>query len=202
MQSDLPFSQACENNKDAILAVLARVFGDRRNVLEIGSGTAQHAVHFARALTHLSWQPTELPVSLSVPASRIDRYEGDNLLPLQPLDVYTRPWSVAPADAVFSANSLHIMPFDAVESLFAELSVWSPADAVLAIYGPFNYGGAYTSESNAHFDQWLAARDARSAIRDFEAVDALAANAGFNLEEDNEMPANNRLLVWRRPAGS
>lgn len=194
----LPFSQACENNKPFILDVLREVFADRHRVLEIGSGTGQHACHFAEHLPWLQWQPSDLPENLPVLHPRCARYAGDNLLPELALDVRERPWPVAIPDALFSANSLHIMAFTAVQDFFAALAIGAPRDAVLAIYGPFNYHGAYTSASNAQFDQWLSQRDPVSGIRDFEAVNALADGAGFSLLRDCAMPANNRLLVWRR----
>ncbi len=180
--------------------MLRRVFADRRQVLEIGSGTAQHATHFAAALPRLRWQPTDLPEYLPGVVPRCRAYPGDNILPPAVLDVRQRPWPLAPGDydALFSANTLHIMAYAAVELLFAELGERARPDTVLAVYGPFNYGGRYTSDSNARFDQWLASRDPDSAIRDFEQVDGLARAAGFLLAEDNAMPANNRLLVWRR----
>jgi hypothetical protein len=193
---ELPYSQACENNKGPILARLQECFADRRQVLEIGSGTGQHACHFAANMPWLQWQPTELPENLPLLHPRCAASGLDNLLPEQALDVTSDPWPVAIPDAVFSANCLHIMPFAAVERLFTVLGNHAGNDVVLAIYGPFNYGGRYTSESNARFDQWLAQRDPRSGIRDFEAVDRLAAAAGFALRDDHAMPANNRLLVW------
>jgi len=193
----LPFSQACENNKPYILDILRDVFADRTAVLEIGSGTGQHACHFAGNLVHLAWQPTDIPENLPVLSPRVRAYTGDNLLPPLALDVRDNPWPVPVPDAVFTANSLHIMAFEAVEQLFAGLARGRPSDCVLAVYGPFNYGGRYTSDSNARFDQWLAQQHPDSAIRDFEAVNALAQEAGFALESDNAMPANNRLLVWR-----
>ncbi len=200
--NNLPFSQACENNKGAILTVLREVFSDRRQVLEIGSGTGQHATHFASALTHLLWQPTEVPQNLHVLRPRCAAYAGGNLLREQALDVWDEPWQVSIPDAVFSANTLHIMSFASVQRLFEVLgdAVYetSGADRVLAVYGPFNYGGEYTSESNARFDRWLAEQHPDSAIRDFEAVNALAQQAGYTLLSDNEMPANNRLLVWKK----
>lgn len=196
--NELPFSQSCENNKAPILAVLAEVFAQRQQVLEIASGTGQHACHFAAAMPHLRWQPTELPANIPVLQPRCSAYSGDNLLPPQALDVRQQPWPVAVPDAVFTANSLHIMAFDAVGKLFAALGKQAAADTLLAVYGPFNYGGRYTSDSNARFDQWLAAQHPDSAIRDFERVDALACENGFELEQDNAMPANNRLLVWRK----
>lgn len=194
----LPFSQSCENNKAAILEVLEHAFADRRRVLEIASGTGQHACHFAAAMPWLSWQPTELPENLSILQPRCATFPGENLLQPQALDVRDEAWTVDVADALFSANSLHIMAWSAVESLFASLAARAGDDTVLAIYGPFNYAGRYTSESNARFDQWLAERDPASAIRDFERVDELADRAGFTLRDDHAMPANNRLLLWRR----
>ncbi|MEE4144846.1 MAG: DUF938 domain-containing protein [Halieaceae bacterium] len=194
----LPFSQACENNKAAILEVLSKVFADRREVLEIASGTGQHACHFAAHMPWLRWQPTELPENLALLGPRCRTYEGANLLPPGALDVRANPWPLTVPDALFTANSLHIMAWSAVEQFFAGLARHAGSDVVLAVYGPFNYRGEYTSASNARFDQWLAQQNPDSAIRDFEAVDALAAAAGFSLEADNAMPANNRLLVWRK----
>ena len=198
----VPFSQSCENNKSYILEVLTRVFADRRRVLEIASGTGQHACHFAANMPWLRWQPTELPENLPVLHPRCAAYAGDNLLPEQALDVCDQPWPVDIPDAIFSANSLHIMAFSAVEKLFTALGKSAGDDVVLAIYGPFNYNGRYTSDSNARFDQWLAQRSPDSAIRHFEDVDRLAAGAGFKLQGDHEMPANNRLLVWAKQIGT
>ncbi len=194
----LPFSQACENNRQPILDILGRVFADRSEVLEIASGTGQHATWFAQHMPQLRWRPTELPVNLPVLLPRCEHYAGDNLAPPTTLDVSARPWSCSVPHALFSANSLHIMPWESVEDFFAELGERAEADTLLAIYGPFNYGGKYTSDSNARFDQWLAAQSPYSAIRDFEKVDALARLAGFELLEDNAMPANNRLLLWHK----
>ena len=194
----LPFSQACENNKAFILEVLLEAFTDRREVLEIASGTGQHACHFAAHMPWLRWQPTELPENLPLLTPRCRAYPGANLLTPLALDVREPIWPSAIPDALFSANSLHIMGFAAVERFFTALENQAGSDAVLAIYGPFNYGGTYTSASNARFDQWLAQQHPASAIRDFEAVDRLAAGAGFALQQDHAMPANNRLLVWRK----
>jgi hypothetical protein len=196
----LPYSQSCENNKDFILEVLTRIFQGSDAVLEIGSGTGQHACHFATHMPWLNWQPTELADNLSILAPRCRSYRGDNLLPPLTLDVRQRPWPVPVPDAVFSANSLHIMAFDAVELLFDALGSYAGEELVLAVYGPFNYGGRYTSASNANFDQWLARQHPDSAIRDFEDVNRLAQAAGLCLESDIEMPANNRLLVWQKSA--
>ena len=195
---ELPFSQACENNKDPILTILRAVFADRREVLEIGSGTGQHATYFASQLPQLTWQPTDIPANLHWLRPRCEHYAGDNLATSVALDVTAPAWPVPVPDAVFTANSLHIMPYSAVESLFRALGEHAQQDTLLAVYGHFNYGGRYTSESNARFDQWLAEQHPESAIREFEAVDGLAGDAGFVLEQDNAMPANNRLVVWRK----
>lgn len=198
---DKPFSPSSERNRDPILDVLRGTFADRRRVLEIGSGTGQHAVHFAMHLPHLQWQA----------ADRLENHEGirawlaDAALPNTPpplaLDVNQARWPRGPFDAVFSANTLHIMGWDEVQTLFRRLPEVLEADACLVIYGPFNYGGAFTSPSNAAFDTRLKGDDPKRGIRDFEAVDALAREIGFTLQADHEMPANNRCLVWRRSEG-
>ena len=194
-----PCSEACERNRIPILEVLRDHFADRRHVLEIGSGTGQHAVHFAAALPQLTWQTSDLEPSLP----GIRSWVGESGLPNLPqpiaLDV-TGPWPDTRFDAVFTANTLHIMGWPEVCALFAALPRVLTADAVLAVYGPFNYDGRFTSPSNAAFDAWLKQRSAHSGIRDFAAVDQLARSIGFDLLEDRPMPANNRTLVWRRTA--
>lgn len=194
----LPFSEACERNKDPILSVLRGAFADRSRVLEIGSGTGQHAVHFARCLPRLRWQPTDRAEYLDGLAARIAAEGPPNLASPVELDVLREPWPLLAADAVFSANTLHIMSRPAVEALFAGLPRVLGSGGVLAIYGPFRYRGQFTTPSNAEFDRELRARDPASGVRDFEAVDALARRAGFELVDDYAMPANNQLIVWRR----
>lgn len=194
----LPFSEACERNKGPILERLRAAFADRRRVLEIGAGTGQHAVYFARHLSQLHWQPTDRIDYLDGLARRIEAEGGQNLLPPVELDVLRECWPALPADAVFSANTLHIMSWPAVETLFARLPRVLESDAVLAIYGPFRYAGRFTTPSNAAFDRDLRQRDPSGGLRDFEAVDALARGIGFDLVADHAMPANNQLLVWRR----
>ncbi|MGQ0384370.1 MAG: DUF938 domain-containing protein [Gammaproteobacteria bacterium] len=193
----LPHSDACERNKGPILEVLRREFAGCSRVLEIGSGTGQHAVHFATGLPWLSWQATEIAESLPGLKRRI-QLEGPRNLPAPVLlEASAKRWDVGRADGVFSANTLHIMHWPQVEALFAGLPAIAKPGCVLAIYGPFRYGGKYTSESNASFDDWLHAQDPGSGIRDFEAVDTLARAAGYLLVADHRMPANNQTLVWR-----
>ncbi len=193
-----PYAEACERNRGPILEVLRDHFADRRHVLEIGSGTGQHAVHFAAALPQLIWQTSD--VDSNLPGIRLWLEEAGlpNLSPPMALDV-TGPWPDERFDAIFTANTLHIMSWPEVRDLFAALPQVLTADAVLAVYGPFNYDGRFTSESNAAFDAWLKQRySVHSGIRDFAAVDELAHSIGFELVEDRAMPANNRTLVWRR----
>ena len=192
----LPFSDACERNKAPILEVLRTAFARCTRVVEIGAGTGQHAVHFARHLPHLSWQPTDRAEYLPDLAARIAAEGPPNLAPPVELDVLQRHWPAARGDAVFSANTLHIMSWPAVEALFAGLPCVLEAGGVLAIYGPFKYGGRFTTESNAAFDAMLRERDPASGLRDFEAVNALAGRVGLKLSADHAMPANNQLLVW------
>lgn len=195
--ADKPYSASCDRNRDPILAVLREHFADRRDVLEIGSGTGQHAVYFAAALPQLRWQTSDRPQNHEDILAWLDEAALPNTpLPLA-LDV-NNPWPEQKFDAVFSANTLHIMSWPEVETMFARLPGVLADDARLVIYGPFNYGGEFTSPSNAQFNVTLKTWGAHMAIRDFEAVDALARAAGLRLLEDRAMPANNRCLVWKR----
>ena len=183
-----PFSEASERNRAPILAVLKRVFAKSKFVLEIGSGTGQHAAYFAPELPHLVWQASD--VAEHLPGIR------QWISAPSPIELNVDgPFPVIEADAVFTANTCHIMSWPQVERMFAGIGRLRPE--VLALYGPFNYDGRHTSESNARFDAMLRERDPSSGIRDFEKVNALAEAAGLALAEDNAMPANNRLLVWR-----
>jgi cyclopropane fatty-acyl-phospholipid synthase-like methyltransferase len=197
----LAVSEACERNKGPILAVLGGELAASRSVLEIGSGTGQHAVHFARHLPHLRWQPTELGTELDPLAQRILLEGPPNLRPPVALDVRAHPWPVERVDAVFSANTFHIMAWDAVEHFFRGIGTVLATPGVLCVYGPFRNRGGYTSASNAQFDRFLRRRDPASGIRDFEALDRLAAAQGLELAADHAMPANNQTLVWRRRSG-
>jgi SAM-dependent methyltransferase len=193
----LPCSEACERNKGPILAVLREAFAGCKHVLEIGSGTGQHAVHFALGMNWLVWQPTETSDAMPALRKRIFSEGPSNLRAPVTLDVTVTPWDVRRVDGVFTANTLHIMHWPQVEAFFAGLPAVIKPATVLAIYGPFRYGGEYTSDSNAEFDSMLRSRDPESGIRDFEAVDALATAAGFRFIADHRMPANNQTLIWQ-----
>lgn len=192
-----PFSQACENNKDPILNILREHFSGVGSVLEIGSGTGQHAVYFAQNLPHLEWQCSDRGENLPGINSWLQWAGLENTpLPLE-LDV-NNAWEMPAVPAVFSANTLHIMSWAEVEKFFLRLDSLLGDGGVCVVYGPFNYQGQFTSESNARFDQWLKSRDPLSGIRDFEAVNALATRAHMRLINDYAMPANNRCIVWRK----
>jgi trans-aconitate methyltransferase len=190
-----PFSQACENNKDPILQIISTVFCHPNTVWEIGSGTGQHACYFARHLPHVEWQPTDRSENIPVIALWQKKAQLDNLKPPLTLDVTDAAWPCNSIDALFTANTLHIMSWDEVRIFFDRLADHLNPKALVCIYGPFNYNGAYTSDSNARFDQWLKSQNSLSGIRDFEDILALAATRGLSLMSDNAMPANNRLLV-------
>jgi hypothetical protein len=184
-----PFSEACERNREPILAVLKSAFAGSRRVLEIGSGTGQHAAYFSAALTHLQWQASDVAAHLA----------GIRMWGVEPIELdVDQPWPAVEADAVFSANTAHIMSWPQVERMFAGVGRMEAVE-VFCLYGPFHYGGRPTSESNARFDAMLRARDPQSGLRDFEAVCALAERCALRLAQDHAMPANNRLLVFRRP---
>ncbi len=193
----LTVSEACERNKGPILAVLREELAACTGVLEVGSGTGQHAVHFAAGLAQLAWQPSELAENLPALAERIRLEGGANLRAPVALDVRTDPWPVAPADAVFSANTLHIMAWSAVAEFFRGAASVLLRPGVLCVYGPFRFEGRHTSESNAAFDHYLRQRDPESGVRDFEALDRLAQARGLQFAANHAMPANNSTLVWR-----
>lgn len=203
----LPFAPSAERNKDPILAGLAPHLAGRRRVLEIGSGTGQHAVHMTQALPHLVWQCSDLPGAVAGIAARLESEGNERTPPPLALDVAAPPWPLPAAgaddafDAVYTANTLHIMSFAHVGQFFARIGELLAPGGVCCVYGPMKYGGAFTTESNAAFDAQLRAGNPESGIRDFEALDALAKDQGLALVEDMAMPANNRLIVWQRTAG-
>lgn len=194
-----PYSASCERNRDPILGVLRDHFTHCRRVLEIGSGTGQHAVYFGAALPNITWQTSDRPAYHNAIRRWLADAGSDNVLPPLALDV-SGLWPPAQYDGIYSANTLHIMSWADVRALFDALPDVMAASAPLVIYGPFHYHGKPTSESNARFDADLRAQPGDMGIRDADAVNALAANAGLRWVADVAMPANNRCLVWRRSA--
>ena len=197
-----PFSQACENNKAPILAVLTQAFSLNRHVLEIGSGTGQHAVYFAANLPHLIWQTSDQAEYIGGVTARCEQESTTTNLVLPLILDVTAPWPVngltPDIDAVFSANTLHIMSKNMVEAFFNGLGLYLPQLNTLCIYGPFNYQSEFSSDSNRQFDGFLKQRDPASGIRDIEWICCLASEQGLTLQQDVAMPANNRLLQFVR----
>ena len=193
-----PFSPACEKNRQPILNVIKPLLARSKAVLEIGTGTGQHAVYFAAELPHLQWFTSDLAEHHQGIMQWLEDAALPNLHAPLALDVLTQPWPAVDVDAVFSANTTHIMSWPMVEAFFAGVADLLPDAGAFLLYGPFNFAGRYTSDSNARFDRSLRARDPDSGIRDFEALQRLAANGGLDFLHDHEMPANNRLLHWRK----
>ncbi len=177
--------------------MLEGVFAGRSRVLEIGSGTGQHAAFLAPRLPHLVWQPSDRAENLPGILAWVEDARAGNLLAPIELDV-DHAWPDIEADAVFSANTCHIMSWAQVRKLFAGVARLLPPDGVFALYGPFLYADRPTVESNLRFDAMLRARDPASGLRDCAAVAALGKENGMALAADHPMPANNRLLVFHR----
>ena len=193
---------AAARNADPILEVLRRVLPPAARVLEVASGSGEHALHFARALPDRSFLPSDPDPDSLASAEAWRRHAGPpNLLPPIALDVHQTPWpldaSTAP-DAIVCINMIHISPWSACLALLDGAARWLPPGAPLVLYGPYREGGVHTAPSNADFDAGLRARDPRWGVRDLEAVRDAAAERGFALEEVVVMPANNRSLVFRR----
>ena len=195
---DKPFSQACENNKVPILEVLQRYLTQPGSVLEVGSGTGQHAAFLSGKLPHVQWQPSDVADNLPGIHAWRDEVNHPNLASPIAFDVTQSTARPKAHDHLFSANTLHIMSWSSVESFFGLLpELINPAGYVF-FYGPFKYNGDFTSPSNANFDLWLKERGEHQGIRDFEDIAELAEQAGLNLVEDVRMPANNQILVWQK----
>lgn len=197
-------SEASERNKRPILCILTDVLAASRRVLEIGSGTGQHAVYFAAALPHLTWQPSERAEMLGDLRARVAAEGPPNCAEPLELDVGARLWPATVmhgrCDVVFSANTLHILAWSSVERLFDGIGQVLADGGRFCVYGPFRYNGSFTTPSNERFDRALRARDPLSGIRDFEAVNELARQQCLELQADRSMPANNQLLIWNRQA--
>ena len=193
----LPCSEASERNKVPILEVLKNTFATTKVVLEIGSGTGQHAVYFAQNLPHLTWQTSDQSENLEWISERLKQEGPDNVKAPFALDVANHPWDFK-ADGIFSANTFHIMSWQEVEHFFVGVGESLLQPGTVCVYGPFRYDGQYTSESNARFDRSLRAQGAHMGLRDVEAINELASEQGLALIADYSMPANNQLLVWQR----
>lgn len=192
-----PFSQACENNKAPILALLKDYFSGVSEVLEIGSGTGQHSVYFAEHLPHLRWQTSDLAIHHQGILQWHHEAQLSNLKPPLLLDL-NAPWPVQKVNAIFTANTFHIVSEALVALFFEGVKAHLATEGMLCIYGPFKYRGYFTSESNQRFDGFLKQQDPKSGIRDFEWIEQLAHQADLTLLLDIAMPANNQFLVFKR----
>ena len=195
-----PYSESCDQNRDPILSVLQPLLKTSSAVLEIGSGTGQHAVYFAEKMPHLKWHTSDCEQYLPAIRSWITDAEPCNVVEPNILDVSSLNWPEFEIDCVFSANTAHIMNWPDVLALFSGVGKLLHEDGKFLLYGPFNYNGQYSSASNASFDGWLKSRDHESGIRNFEDLCKLAKQAGMELVNDYEMPANNRILYWQKLA--
>jgi SAM-dependent methyltransferase len=193
-----PFSAACERNRAPILNHLRVLFADCKSVLEIGSGTGQHAVYFGAQLPQLLWQTSDVPAHHAGIQAWLDEARLPNVLPPLTLDVATDDWPTGPFDAVFTANTCHIMAWPQVEAMVAGASRVLAPGGLFCIYGPLKEGGHFSSDSNAAFDAQLRAQAPHMGIRDLEALERLAAAGQMRRVADHAMPANNRLLAWQR----
>ena len=188
-----------ERNKGPILEVLQRVLPPRGLVLEIGSGTGQHVVHFAKALSQLSWQPSDPDMENRQSIALWSRIEalGNVRAPLA-LDVRERPWPIDAADAIVCINVVHVSPWAATLALFDGVREMLPPEGVLFLYGPYRRGGRHTAPSNEKFDADLRAHNPEWGLRDIDELAEVADRVGFALAEIVDMPANNFSLVFRK----
>lgn len=187
---------AAERNKAPILKVLQTYFTQPGLILEIGSGTGQHAVYFAQHLPHLTWQPSDIRVNLAGIQQWVSEADLPNLKPALELDVQ-QAWPIKEADGIFSANTAHIMSWAMVEDFIAGVGQVLNPNAYFCLYGPLNVNGEFTSPSNAAFDASLRAQNPAMGLRDFEALDRLAQQAGLKFIQRHALPANNFILVWQ-----
>jgi len=193
-----PYSESCDQNRNAILSVIQPLLLNSRSVLEIGSGTGQHAAFFSENMPHLIWNTSDRIEYIEGIKLWLSEANSKNTPPPVVLDVTQGIWPAISFDTVFTANTCHIMSQQSVEIMFKRVGEQLPKNGQLIIYGPFNYNQQYTSASNQQFDQWLRSRDPESRIRNFEDLSNMAEKAGMTLVEDYEMPANNRILHWKK----
>jgi len=192
------YSQSAENNQAYILAELKNLFRHPGVVLEIGSGSGQHAVYFAANMDYLTWQPTDRGDYIPGLILNVQELAGVNVLKPLVLDVADEVWPVAEVGYVYAANALHIMSANHGEDLIRGVGKFLKDGGIMVLYGPYKYAGEFTTESNAKFDLLLKSRDPVSGIRDFEWVQQLAIEANLTFLHDVPMPANNQLLVFQK----
>lgn len=193
----LPFSASADRNKEAIGDALEGYFSSAGSVLELGSGTGQHAVYLAGRFSDLRWQPTDRVENLGAIAQWVERSGLKNIANPIELDVSHEFTHQGIYGLAFSANTAHIMSLPEVADMFKVVSSRLKIGARFALYGPFIYGGKHTSTSNENFDAMLKQQSPSMGIRDKAVLDTMAFDAGLEFFEDIQMPANNRILIWR-----
>lgn len=195
------FAPAAERNRQPILEVLQRVLPPAGLVLEVASGTGQHAIFFSEHLPSLRWQPTDASSeAVQSIGAWVDETARENILAPLDLDVRSPQWPIAKADALVCINMIHISPWETTDALFRGASELLTGGSHLITYGPYRLHGAHTAPSNAAFDESLRSRNARWGIRDIDELAELGSRTGFTLQERVDMPANNMTLVWTRSA--
>ncbi len=198
-EAEKPFSPACERNQAVILSQLQKLLRNTDlQVLEIGSGSGQHAVYFGQNLPQVSWQTADVTSNHCGIQMWLQEANLDNVLPPLAYEIGRDQWPVKNTDVVFSANTLHIISEALVKQLIQDLGGHLKAGNRVLFYGPFKYNGEFTSESNAEFELWLKDIDPLRGVRDFEVVEQLMSKQGFILLEDISMPANNQLLLFEK----
>jgi len=192
------YAPACDRNQDYILEVLREILPDKKSLLEIGSGTGQHAAYLAPYFPDLRWQPTDLEQNLASINAWCSEHAGNNINTPRVLDLASGQWPVDSCDAVICINTIHIVSWRLVEKLFSGAGKTLSTGGIIYVYGPYQYAGKELEESNQNFNVWLKDRDPESGIREFEKVNALAEKSGLVFKFDKLMPANNRSIVWEK----
>ena len=194
-----PFSKYCENNKQPILEVIAQYFTDDGVVLEIGSGTGQHAMYFAEKLPHIYWQTSERSDHIEGVNQWLNAYRKYNLGRPFEIDVKQDKWPIDKVKGIFSANTSHIMRWQSVEKMFQHSGELLLPSHYFCLYGPVNINGEYTSDSNKQFDQFLRSDNPKMGLRNLEDLQELAKTNGLEFVQKHDMPANNFIMVWQKP---
>ncbi|MDQ7075655.1 MAG: DUF938 domain-containing protein [Gammaproteobacteria bacterium] len=193
-----PYSEACDQNAQPIFDLLSQKTPPNSTLLEIGSGSGQHAVYFGKALPSVTWQTSDRQQNHSGITLWLEEYALDNVLPPLALDVLNDPWPKQQYDTVYSANTAHIMPTAAVEAMFQGVGQVLQEKGLFLLYGPFMDNGQQTSVSNERFELWLKAQNPQQGVRDSVWLKELAESAGLTWLDDVQLPANNRILIWQK----
>ncbi len=196
------FSQACENNKRPILDVIGGYFNEPGLILEIGTGSAQHAMYFAEKLRKLYWQTSDKAENIDDINAHVNEYTHYNLGRPLAIDVLQKDWQLEYCEGIFSANTTHIMNWQMVKNMFEGVGNLLLPEKYFCLYGPFTFNGKFTSSSNESFDKMLKERDPQSGLKNFEELQKLAESKGLNFFKQHDLPANNNILVWQQKKDS